>query len=134
MMRAWMEAIAYRIGRVEAELHDSLGGEGEVLDTGGALHASPFWAGLLSDVMNRPVALTVAREATARGAALVVLERLGWREGLGEVEAEVAVRFEPDPERHERYRAGAARQQALIDAFPELAPAPRPATSRAHET
>jgi gluconokinase len=134
MMRAWMEAIAYRIGRVEAELHQSLGGEGEVLATGGALHASPFWTRILADVMNRPVVLTVAREATARGAALVVMERLGWREGLRDAEAEVAVRYEPDPARHALYRAGAARQQALIDSLPELATPAPPAAGPALET
>ena len=131
MMRGWMEAIAYRIARVEDELHRSLGGEGEVIATGGALNASPFWAQILADVMNRPIALAVAREATARGAALVVFERIGWRAGLRDAEPEVTARFAPDLSRHVRYRAGAVRQQALIEALPDPAtlasPAPEPA-------
>jgi gluconokinase len=132
LMRAWLEAVAYRIARVEDELQRSLGGEGEVLATGGALDASPVWAQILADVMNRTVALVAAREATARGAALVVLERLGWRAGLREAEPEVTARFLPDPARHQRYRAGAVRQQNLLEALPDPAtltpPAPGPAS------
>jgi gluconokinase len=134
LMRAWLEAIAYRIARVNDELHRSLGGEGVVLATGGALDASPVWAQILADAMNRPVALVAAREATARGAALVVLERIGWRAGLREAEPEVAARFDPDPARHERYRAGAVRQQSLLEALPEPATLTPPAAGPASES
>jgi transketolase len=45
---------------------------------------------------------------------------------------EVAARFHPDPARHERYPAGAARQQSLLEALPDPAtlspPAPVPAS------
>jgi gluconokinase len=134
LVRAWMEAIAYRIARVDTQLHRSLGGRGEVLATGGALYASPVWAQILADVMNRPVALAAAREATARGAALVALERLGWRAGLREAEPEVTARFHPDPTRHARYRAGAVRQQNLLEALPDPATLASPDFDPAPET
>jgi gluconokinase len=134
LMRAWLEAIAYRIGRVEDELQRSLHCEGDVLATGGALDASPVWAQILADVMNRGVALVAAREATARGAALVVLERIGWRARLREEEPEVSARFLPDPARHERYRAGAVRQQALLEALPDPATLSPPANGPASES
>lgn len=134
MVRAWMEAIAYRIARLEDDLCRSLGGKGEVLATGGALDSSPFWAQILADVMDRPVSLAAAREATARGAALVVLERLGWRQGLRDAKPATEARFTPDRSRHAIYRAGALRQQALIEALPDLANLASPARGPAIET
>jgi gluconokinase len=124
-----MEAVAYRIGAIYARLSDVAGGAAEVVASGGALNASEIWGQMLADVFGRPVALTVEPEATARGAALVALERLGAIPDLAAPPVEVAVRYRPDAERHARYAAAARRQQALLDL---LAPGTRaePPTGR----
>ncbi len=117
LLRAWMEAIAYRIAGVCEQLEAVLGREPLVTASGGALHASPFWAQILADVMGRSVSLPVEREATARGAALVVQERLGMIHSLDAVPVEEAVRFEPSHGHHLRYRAARERQRSLEEAL-----------------
>lgn len=48
----------------------------EIVATGGALRAHPEWVPILADALGRPVTLSDVEEASARGAALVALERL----------------------------------------------------------
>lgn len=117
VLRAWMEAVAYRIAGVCERLEEVLGGEPRVTASGGALHASPAWAQILADVLGRGVSLPVEREATARGAALVAQERLGWISSLDAAPAEEAVRFEPREEPHRRHRAARERQRSLEGAL-----------------
>lgn len=118
VVRAWMEAVAYRLAGAAAELEAALGPATRVWGSGGALYSSPFWAGILADVLNRPVALPVERETTARGAALVSLEALGILDDLEDApRPEIAGVLEPDPERHSVYSAAAARHAALEEAF-----------------
>lgn len=125
LLRAWMEAIAYGIARVSQQLERALGTEPLVLASGGAVHASPVWAQILADVMDRTVVLPVEHEATSRGAALVVQERLGWIPDLRAPRTREAQRFEPDPARHRRYRAAMDRQAAVEAALaPWLAISP----------
>lgn len=120
IVRAWMEAVAYRIAGAAGRLEAALGRADRVWASGGALHSSPFWAGILADVLDRPVALPTEREATARGAALVSLEALGVLPDLREAPAPaVAELISPDPARHEVYAAAARRHDALESALGE---------------
>jgi gluconokinase len=130
VLRAWMEAVAYRVGAIYARLSDVAGGAAEVIASGGALNASELWGQMLADVLDRPVALTVEPEATARGAALVALERLGTIPDVAAPPVEVAVRYQPDEERHARYAAAALRQETLLD---RLAPWTRAAPPSGRE-
>jgi gluconokinase len=72
LLQAALEGVAYRF----AEIADLLPGVAEVVATGAALDANPDWAQILADVLGRPVYRGEA-EGSARGAALVALERLG---------------------------------------------------------
>lgn len=126
LIRAWVEALSYRIGRVAARLEATLGPTREVLASGGALHASPLWARMLADVLDRPLALSVEPEATSRGAALVALERLGLVADLAWEPPGVAVRYTPDPARTARYSAAMRRQQSLLVALSSWLEAERP--------
>ena len=49
----------------------------EIVVSGGALEANADWLQITADVLERPLALSTEREASARGAAVAVLERLG---------------------------------------------------------
>lgn len=131
LVRAWMEAIAFRLADVCVDLERVLGREPRVVASGGALHASPVWAQVLADVLNRPVSLPVEREATARGAALVVQAHLGWVDSLGGTAPDEAVRFEPRADPHRRYQAARDRQASLETALaPWLTLAPPSAGER----
>jgi len=73
LAQAALEAVCYRF----ADVLDALGGVESVVATGGALMASPDWVQILADVLGRPVEVSSASEGSARGAAVVALERAG---------------------------------------------------------
>ncbi|HZQ15861.1 MAG TPA: FGGY-family carbohydrate kinase [Gaiellaceae bacterium] len=73
LVQAALEAVCYRF----AAVLDALGGVETVVATGGALRASPDWVQILADVLGRPVEVSGAVEASARGAAVAALERTG---------------------------------------------------------
>jgi gluconokinase len=73
LLQAGLEAVAYGL----AEIAERLPGVEEVVATGGALHASSDWTQILADVLERPVIASPVAEASARGAAVYALERLG---------------------------------------------------------
>jgi gluconokinase len=74
LVQAALEGICYRF----AAVLDVLGDVGSVVVTGGALLANPAWVQVLADVLGRPLEVSAAAEGSARGAALVALERLGF--------------------------------------------------------
>jgi gluconokinase len=77
ILRAGMEAVAYRIALVYEQLRSLLPADPEIIASGGALVNSPTWGQIMADVLGRPVTLSRAEEASARGAALLALEALG---------------------------------------------------------
>ena len=115
ILRAAMEAVAYRFATIAEIIEDASPGEKEVVATGGGLLHSPTWTRIMADALGRPVVLSGVREASSRGAALLALEALGGPE-IEESEAPLGETFEPDPARHEVYRAAMQRQRRLYDA------------------
>lgn len=71
--QAALEGVCYRF----AAVLDALGDVDSVVVTGGALLANPGWVQVLADVLGRPLEVSASPEGSARGAALVALERLG---------------------------------------------------------
>jgi sugar (pentulose or hexulose) kinase len=83
----------------------------QVVATGGALLADLGWIQTMADALARPVTVSKVEEASLRGAAVAILERLGCESGeapLGEV-------FHPREERAEAYRSARERQQRLYE-------------------
>ena len=118
IFRAWMEAVAFRIADALDALEGALGPTERILASGGALHASPTWTGILADVLGRTVTLDAVAEATSRGAALVALERIGLAGAREAASPPDGAAFAADPARHARYRAARERQrraEALLD-------------------
>jgi gluconokinase len=91
--QAGLEAVCYRL----ADVLDAIGGIESVVATGGALLGNQAWLQVLADVLGRPVEVSGVPEGSARGAALVALERLG----LPLPTAPIARVVEPRRERHE---------------------------------
>jgi gluconokinase len=114
ILRAALEAIAYRFALI-AEALDEIAPAANVIATGNALRSSPVWLQIIADVLGRPVMLGSAPEASMRGAALLALEAVGKIGNLEAVPVSFDEVFEPDMQRHARYREGLARQQDLYN-------------------
>jgi gluconokinase len=71
--QAALEGLAYRL----ADVLGAIGGIDSVVATGGALLSSPGWQQVLADVLGRPIEISPVAEGSARGAAMVALERFG---------------------------------------------------------
>jgi sugar (pentulose or hexulose) kinase len=81
-----------------------------LIASGRAVASSAGWRRLLADGLGRPIVPSRVEEATARGAALAALERLGWLEPAA-VEAEDGEALPPDPDRARAF-AGLRRERA----------------------
>ena len=108
VLQAALEGVAYRF----ADVADLMPEVEEVVATGGAMAANPAWLQLMADVLGRPVRAARVAEASARGAAVHALERLG----LEPEPPPLAQALEPRGEWTEIHRAARVRQRALYDA------------------
>jgi gluconokinase len=115
ILRAGLEAVAYRITMVFELLRQLLPPEPKVVASGRALLSSPTWLQIMADVLGRPVATAGIQEASARGAALLALEALGALAGLEEAPDFISTTYQPDARRHAVYRAAMERQRELYD-------------------
>jgi gluconokinase len=116
ILQASLEAVAYRIALVYAEIQQVLPARPQVVAGGGALRSSPAWLQIIADVLGHPVVLSAVEEPSARGAALLGLEALGVLADIGQAPHPMDHVVYPDPVRHVRYREAMARQVALYDA------------------
>jgi len=76
VLRAAMEAVAYRVALVARLLDAAAPGERTIIASGSALLRNPIWLQILSDVLGRPLLAGAAPEASLTGAALMALARL----------------------------------------------------------
>jgi gluconokinase len=104
--QAALEGVAYRL----ADVLDAIGELDSVVATGGGLLANPGWLQVLADVLGRTVEVSGEAEGSARGAAVVALERLG----LPAPPAPIARVVEPRPERYEIHRHATQEQRRLM--------------------
>ncbi len=107
LVLAALEGVAHRFGAILERMPEVT----ELVGGGGALRHHPDWAQILADVLERPVALSAVEEPSARGAAVVALERLGATPDP----APLGPTFEPRPERFEAHRAARERQRRLYE-------------------
>jgi gluconokinase len=114
IVRAAMESVAYRFAMIFEALQQ-VAPRAEVVASGGALTASHVWTQILADVFGRPLTLTIAHEASSRGAALFALEAVGAIRSIDSALQGEGMVFNPNMENHDRYRAALSRQQALYE-------------------
>ncbi|CAN5519736.1 MAG: gluconokinase [Blastocatellia bacterium] len=75
IVQAALESVAYRF----AEIFEQLKGVvkiTEIIASGGALRESPVWTQIIADVLGRNLSLPDTREASSRGAVLLVLQTI----------------------------------------------------------
>ena len=111
--RAHMEAVAYRFAAVRDALRTVVP-SGRVLGTGAALVKSAAWGQILADVLQEEIDVAAETQASARGAALWVREKLG----LGAIEMAaplpVIAQMQPDLPTRDIYTAARTRHEALL--------------------
>jgi gluconokinase len=108
IFRATTTAVFYRLAEILALIEKSRGRATEIIVSGGAVHSAATLA-LLADALGRDLGVSREAEASLRGAARYVLEKLGYQSDPGSKSRRV---------RHERrlaekHRARRARQVAL---------------------
>ena len=116
ILRAGLEAIAYRFGLIADRMNDFVAENHVVIGSGNALVNDRNWPQIVCDVIGNELIESPEPEASLRGAALVALERLGAIADLDATSGAMldgATRFTPDNERHAIYLKGQARQQEL---------------------
>jgi len=105
LLQAALEGVAFRF----AEIVELMPEVREIVGAGHALVVDDDWVQILADVLERPLALSPVEEASARGAAIVALDRLG-----AEPEPAPSGRLvEPRPERFAALREARERQRDL---------------------
>jgi len=105
--QAALEGVAFRF----AAIADLLPGLEDVVVTGGALLADPEWIQIMADALARPVTASAVAEGSLRGAAVAILERLGYEA----VSAPLGNVFAPREARAEAYRSARERHQRLYE-------------------
>jgi gluconokinase len=103
LAQAALEGVGFRF----AEIADLL--EVDAVTATGKATENDDWMQILADVLERPVAVSAAAEASARGAAVHVLEALG----AAPPPAGTARTFAPREERADALRVARERQRAL---------------------
>jgi len=116
IMRATLEAIAYRFALIARAL-DDIAPNAAIVASGNALRSSPAWLQIIADVLGRPLLFGGTAEASIRGAALLALEAVGKIETIEEDSIAIEQVFEPDLTRHARYQQGLARQEEFYQRF-----------------
>jgi gluconokinase len=115
IVRAGLEAVAYRFAKIARLLKQSVPGTREIIASGGALLKSLTWTQMMADVLGQPVVVSRAPEASSRGAALLALEALKIIPSLEHIPTPLGEMFLPDPGRHEQYVKAMSRQDELYD-------------------
>lgn len=105
LVQAALEGVAFRFAEI-AELMPEVD---DVVATGAALLRNRDWAQIVADVLGRSVTESGVEEGSARGAAIVALERLGEEPA----EAPLGAVIEPRLERTEIYAAARERQRSF---------------------
>jgi gluconokinase len=116
LIRAGMEAVAYRLAGVYDALRPLASAEHEIVASGGAILVMPSWLQITADALGHSlIASTPGDESTARGAALMAAVEAGLLPHVDEASDVVGSmsRYAPNMASHERYRIGRDRQSRL---------------------
>ena len=125
LLRAGMEALAYRLDALYEQISQALQRGGTVprmIGSGGALLGSMTLGQIVADTLGVAVYPSLDDEASARGAALLALEAMGILPDVAQVPAHLKPPVQPDAAKHAVYRKAAERQQKLYQELLEEGP------------
>src|SRR2546421_54170 len=115
LFRGAMEAITYQMVAVAAAMQRVVPRPESVIATGGQLIHSPAWTQMLADALGIRVTTSPEREASSRGAALLVLHALGKLPKLWSSTPARGRSLRPRPAVQARYERARRRQQHLYE-------------------
>jgi gluconokinase len=84
-----------------------------VIATGEALRKSTVWTQMMADALGRPVVASLEKETSARGAAMLALERIGAVAHLSEIPSTTGDTFLPRPQFADAYARLLEEQKTL---------------------
>ncbi|MEO8097124.1 MAG: gluconokinase [Acidobacteriota bacterium] len=113
ILRAGLEAVALGFEEIYRLLAGQLGGNSEVIASGGALLKSPGWTQMMADALGRPLTACTEPETSCRGAALWAMEQIGVIPNLAALPASTGAVFAPRPEYRAAYEKLRSEQDAL---------------------
>ncbi len=111
--QAWMEAVCLRMKLIGDLIVDRIGKPEEVIGTGRALTQSRVWGQMMADALGLPITLSREPEASSRGVALLLLERLGVIRNISELPARLGRVIEPRLKYREAYDEALRRLRFL---------------------
>ncbi|RYG70487.1 carbohydrate kinase [bacterium] len=111
MMRAVLEGAALRFAAVARELLQ-LAPEAQLVFSGGALEKVPIWQGIVCDAIGAPLVQSLESEASARGAALLALEAMGYL-SVETAPSQLGAKITPNEANHTGYERMLEKQNAL---------------------
>lgn len=112
------ESVALRLAAAAQTLLEARPEIERLVASGGTFGHHPELAQIVADAIGRPVALAADPEASARGAAIVALERIGALPSI-EVAPDIARTLRPRPKHRDHYQALLERQARLYQAISE---------------
>jgi gluconokinase len=115
---ALIESVVVRLAAAAEAVVDAQPAVARLIASGGVFAWRPEIAQMIADAIGRPVALAEDAEASARGAAIVALERIRALRSI-EVAPRIARTFRPRPTRRAHYREVIERQERLHSALRE---------------
>ncbi len=116
LVRACLEALAYRLGEVYDQLNTALEKQEiapTLIGSGGTILGSTTLQHIIADTLNAPLYPSLEREASARGAALLALETLGIIPDVVHAPVELGAPVLPEEANHVIYENAASQQQRL---------------------
>lgn len=116
LLRAGMEALAYRLGTISSALRSVLKMEASdyrLMASGGVLFHSQILRQIVADTLDIAIHPSQEQEASARGTALLALEALGIIPDLAKLQPSTLSSTQPDKTNGDIYRKAAARQDGL---------------------
>ena len=113
ILQAGLEAVAYRFAAILRQVRILEPDVREVIGTGGALRASAAWGQIISDVLEVPLVISDAAEASSRGAAILALRACGFKP---EPRFRASRTFCPRPAAAAAHRAAFNEQERLLAA------------------
>ncbi|MSU62723.1 MAG: carbohydrate kinase [Pedosphaera sp.] len=109
--RAGCDAVCYQLTMIHERLTYALPRAKKIVVSGGG-SSTDWWMQMMADTMNTPVQLSLVKEASSRGAALLALEALGIH---GTTTSKSGKTYGPNAHRGQVYRRALQRYKELCD-------------------
>lgn len=120
ILTAALESVALRFRLLYDLLEERIGSPERVIATGEALRRSKVWTQMMADALGRPVVASMEKETSARGAAMLVLERIGAIGHLSQIPSATGETYSPREEYTGIYREMLERQKSLYQRLYEV--------------